>query len=419
MISWNLKTRSLQPIGLDIGHDSIKMIQLTVSDGRVSVLAARKARIDPSTNGGQEQRRRFAVSTIKQMLAKGGFRGRNVVSSLPNDTLKVTSLRLAEDETGEIERTLSREAAQRFGLDPDKDAVKYMLAGSVRQGDENKNELILFAANDQDIKTHIGMLEEAGLRPVSIDAVPCALFRNSERLMRRQEDKERTTIFVDVGGMFTTVVFGRGGEIRFIKQIPAGAHKFDQKIAEKLDIGAKDAEILRIKLQTERVTTSQGELEASDPDSTASNNRTSTGQKSEKEDLIDAETRQVMVDAVGSVAEELAKEISLCLRYHTVTFRGKRVERAILTGGGAYEPILLDVLRRKLQMEVDVAEPLTEFDVMNMDIDGDRRGLFCDWGVAVGLSLKGCNGSPEGCEPRPARTRLMEADTTESILEQL
>jgi hypothetical protein len=33
------------------------------------------------------------------------------------------------------------------------------------------------------------------------------------------------------------------------------------------------------------------------------------------------------------VAEELAKEISLCFRYYTVTFRGKRVEKAIFTGG--------------------------------------------------------------------------------------
>lgn len=388
MIIYKPTARSVQPIGLDIGHDSIKMIQLASSNGRVRVLAAERARMDPSAADGREQRRRFVVLTIKQILARGGFRGRNVVSSLPSDVLKITSLRLAESEAAEIEKTLEREAAQRFGLDPEKDSIKYMSAGSVHQGDETKNELILFAASDESIKTHISMLEEAGLTPVSIDTVPCALFRNHERLMRRQEDKQRTAIFVDVGGMFTTVVFARGGEICFVKQIPVGAEKFNQQVAAKLNTGAKEAETLRIKLQAERL---------------------KAGPQPSKPDSIDAATRQVMVDAVGSVAEELTQEISLCLRYHTVTFRGKRVQRAILTGGGAYEPILLDVLRRRLQVEVDVAEPLTEFDVSSMNIDGERRGPFCEWAVAAGLSLKGLSQARQRPEPNHASTHPVQA----------
>jgi type IV pilus assembly protein PilM len=99
------------------------------------------------------------------------------------------------------------------------------------------------------------------------------------------------------------------------------------------------------------------------------------------------------VDAVSSVAEELTKEISLCLRYYTVTFRGKRVEQAFFTGGGAYEYILLDVLRRHLAVDIEVAQPLKGFDMSrgreNLKFDSDRRGLLCEWAVAVGLSLKG------------------------------
>jgi len=110
--------------------------------------------------------------------------------------------------------------------------------------------------------------------------------------------------------------------------------------------------------------------------------------KNHKMELLDASTRQVMVDAINSIAGRLAKEVSLCFRYYTVTFRGKRVERAILTGGGAYENILLDVLKRQLAVEIEVAEPLRDFDLMNMNLDSDRRGLFCEWAVAVGLSLK-------------------------------
>ena len=146
MISWNLKTRSCQPIGLDIGHNSIKMIQLREDSGNISVIAADKVQIDPALNEDTNAKRDFILYAIKQMLAHSGFHGRRVVSCLPSDLLKITSLRLAESETGEIEPLLKKEVGQRFGLDPQTDSVNYIFAGNVRDGDETKSELILFAA---------------------------------------------------------------------------------------------------------------------------------------------------------------------------------------------------------------------------------------------------------------------------------
>jgi type IV pilus assembly protein PilM len=389
MVSWRLKTQSLRPIGLDIGHNSIKMIQLATNDGQISVIAADKVRIDPGVSDDDRGKRNFVVSAIKQMLGKGSFRGRDVISCLPSEKLKITSLRLPapasadasrgggpEADSAEIEQSLKREASHRFGMDPDKDAINYMLAGSVRQGDEVKNELILFAADNETIKSHIEMLEEAQLKPAAIDTVPCALFRSFERTLRRQEDKEHTAVFVDMGSRFTTVVFGRGGEISFVKQIPIGGEKFTREIAAKLAVSVREAETLRKALRAER--------------------GLSAGQAGGDKQL-DATTRQVMVDVIGAIAEELAREISLCFRYYTVTFRGRRVERAVFAGGEAYEGILINALKRQLAVEIEMAQPLRGFDLSsektNINFDSDRRGLLCEWAIAVGLGLKGWDGA--------------------------
>jgi type IV pilus assembly protein PilM len=391
MINWKLKTRGQQPIGLDIGHSTIKMIQLAINGGGISILAADKTCVGPGINGDEQERRSFVVSTIKQMLAKGNFHGRNVVSCLPNEKLKITSLRLAETSSEEVEQALRKEVTQRFGLDPEKDAIDYLCAGDVRQGDETKNELILFAADNESIKSHIELLEEAGLSPVGIDTVPCALFRSFERSLQRQEDRERTAVFVDIGGRFTTVVFGRGREISFVKQIQIGGENFNREIASKLGVGIEEAEMLRCKLRKERTTSAEKNHRSSGEGSMGQDNLSDSEGGEERLGTIDASTRQVMVDAVGSVAEELAREISLCFRYYTVTFRGKRVERAVFSGGEAYERILLNVLRRQLAVEIEVAQPLRGLDMMNVDFDGDRRGLLCEWAVATGLSLKSRN----------------------------
>ncbi|MHC4587248.1 MAG: pilus assembly protein PilM, partial [Planctomycetota bacterium] len=343
MLSWALKNRGLLPIGLDIGHNSIKMIQLQVNGEQLSVIAAQKTRIDHGIND-EKEKNIFIVSAIKQMLAEGRFHGTNVISSLPNDGLEITSLRLAEDQSDGIEQALRKEVVQRFGLDPDKDAMQYVIAGNVHQGDEIKSELILFAAANETIKSHIELLEQAGLKPVSIDTIPCALFRSFERSLRRQEDRERTVVFVDVGNQFTTVVFGRGGEISFVKQIPVGGEKFNEEIAAKLGVDINEAEVLREALQMEKsFSTSNHDLSEQPIDG--------------NEQKLEATTRQAIVDAVSEVAEELTREISLCLRYYTVTFRGKRVGQAFFTGGGAYEYILLDVLKRQLAVEIEVAQP--------------------------------------------------------------
>jgi type IV pilus assembly protein PilM len=384
MISWMLKTRGLQPIGLDIGHNSIKMIQLAIDGEHIRILAANKIHVEADMNGDEKARRSFVISAIKQILAEGKFHGRNVVSCLPNDKLKITSLRLAETEAGEIEQTLKREASQRFGLDSDKDIINYLIAGNVQSGEISKNELILFAASDETIRNHIAMLEEAKLKPVAIDTVPQALFRSFVRSRRREEDKEQTVVFVDVGSQFTTVVFGHSGEISFTKQIPIGGEKFNREIASKLGVSIEEAQMLREKQQMECVINY-----ARKDGIKAGVGLGLTKLSPPNENSLDASTREAMVDAIGAAAEELAKEISLCLRYYTVTFRGKRVERAIFSGGEAYEKILLNVLRRHLTVEIEVAQPLKGLDITNVNFDNDRRGLLCEWAVAVGLSLKG------------------------------
>ena len=386
MTNWKFKTSNYLPIGLDIGYSSVRMIQLAVNGEQISVVAADKVGIDADVNSNDNQRKDFVISAIKQMLANNRFSGRNVVSCVPNDRLKITSLRLADTETDQMEQFLKKEVVHRFGLDPDKDAIHYLTAGSVRQGDEVRNELILFATDNETIKGHIAMLEEAGLRPVAIDTVPCALFRSFERLLRRQEDKERTVVFVDVGCRFTTVVFGRGAEISFVKHIPIGGDRFNQEIAFKLGINISEAQALRNKLHEQNNSTSS----ASPDESAFEKNNEQMPQSQDRE--LDNSTKQMIVDTLNSVAEELAREVSLCFRYYTVTFRGKRVDKVVLAGGEAYEDIMLNVLKRQLAVEIEVAQPLRGFDTTSVR-SADKRGLFCEWAVAVGLSLKGWEGS--------------------------
>lgn len=374
---WMTKRQRVLPIGLDVGHHAIKMVQLAVCDDGVRVIAAERAPVNLSDARDENAWQGEVAPAIRRLMATGAFKGHDVVSALPASRLRITSLRLAETEVGEVEKTLRKEAAHRFALDPKTDTIHYVSAGSIRQGDEVKNEYILFASDDETIRTHVGRLEGLGLRPVGIDAAPCALFRSFERVMRRQEDRERTIMFLDLGHRYTTVVLGRTGEICFVKQMTFGAARFAEDIAAKLSIPVADAQALRRTMASP--------------------------------DAIDPTTRRLVADALHATAEQLAAEIALCLRYYTVTFRGKRVERAIVAGGGIAEQTLLNVMRHHLAIEADVAEPFRGFDLGQIGTRIEDLGMTADFALAVGLTLKGWGAST---------TELVKTDIgLESILE--
>ena len=358
MFDFLLKQKK-QPIGLDIGHSLIKMIQLSQHDQTIRVEAAEEETIDRNLEPGSEAWRLQVVDLLQKMYRRGGFTGMQVISCLPSDLLKIKSLRLDTDNQELIEEMIRTEVAQRFEMDPHRDEIRYMVAGNVYQGEEIKNEVVFFGINRDQLADHISLLEEANLIPVSIDTVPCALFRSFQATLRRREDHDVVSVFVDLGSRYTTVIIGKGQEIAFVKQIPIAGDQLNEHVASSLGISIEEAIQLRIRLR--------------DP----------------KASQIDSETSRAVIDAMTNSIEDMAHEISLCFKYYAVTFRGKRPAEAVFAGGEAYEAALMDALRRHLGVEIRIAEPLRGYDLSNANFNRRRNPQMCEWAIAVGLALKG------------------------------
>ena len=358
---FSFPNKSVRPIGLDLGHNSVRMIQLANPGGQISVVAADESDFGAEVDCSDERRCELAAQVIKKMLGRGEFEGREVISCLSNDSLKIKSLRLDTTDADRIEDCMKQEVAERFGLDADRDEIRYMIAGNVYQGDEIKNEIIFFGMGKDSISGHLSLLEEAGLTPVAIDAVPCALFRSYQSSLRRQEDRETVSVLVDVGSLYTTVIIGRGQEIIFVKQISVAGEHLNAEVASKLGVSIEEAVVLRSKL------------------------------KKDSEGSVEASTRQAIIDAMSQTIEELAKEISLCFRYYAVTFRGQRPTEVVFAGGEADETILLNALKRHLGVEITISRPLRGFDLSGVDFKRRGNTEMSEWAVAVGLSMKGMN----------------------------
>ena len=102
---------------------------------------------------------------------------------------------------------------------------------------------------------------------------------------------------------------------------------------------------------------------------------------------LDEAVQSAVYDAIRPELETLAREISLCIRYFSVTFRGRRADRVYLLGGEA-TPMLASELGERLQMPIEPADPLSRIEWHEEAAYGRDQLTGPEWVIALGLSVK-------------------------------
>jgi type IV pilus assembly protein PilM len=355
--------KQLSPIGLDLGADCIKMIQFEPTGGGLRVAAAAQYYFPADLAADAPERKDLAVQAVKRMHRQGRFAGRQVVTSVADSELTVKTIRVPEGSPAEIGQAILEEAGKRIPFDLSTARLEHLDVGRVQQGNDTCREVILLAVQDQDIAGEIDLLTQMGLEPVAFDVGPCALFRSCERFLLRDEDRDEVTLLVDIGATTTKMVIGHGRDVTFIKTIACGGRDINQAVAKSLDLSLREAVTLRESL-------ARGGA-VPDPDEPSGE-----------------EVPQEVMQACEPVLAQLAKEISLCLRYHAVTFRGFRPAVMQLSGGEAHHPLTIGYLERVLMMKVVKADPLKNANTSGVDIGQSRRQPAPCWMLSTGLALR-------------------------------
>ena len=374
------------PIALDIGADSIKVLQLDEANGGLIVRACGQWRF-PTIVSDPEQRSGMIVGAVREILRRGDFKGRRSVSSLSGSEIDIRNVRLQKSSTQELEKAMQWEAQDRFAFDVVPDRLKYVDAGPVRSGTETRNEIIMLAASEKSIEDHLTMLGAVGLEPEHIYPEPLAVFRMAKRSLRREADQDTVSVILDLGARGTRVIVARGRQVVFIKIIDIGGRAFDEAVAAQLNLDLADAAELRARIMHEHAKSLGGHRKSDRDDS------------EEPRSDVDWTIR----DAVRGKVEELAREIALSLRYCSVTFRGLRPNTVLMAGGEVYDPAVTELLVENLGIDCDVAQPLRGIDVSLAMAGAGRRTPMCEWAVVSGLAMRDQDIAPHRKEAKDDR----------------
>jgi type IV pilus assembly protein PilM len=351
MVGWLTQRRS-GPIGVDVGSRSIKLMQLSAD--RERVIEAARWDLATDESGNDEDPYLRAASAIAQIRQGRNFRGRDAVFCIRSDDLFVQNIRVPHASGAELDRAVCTEAANRLPFPGEEAEVRYLETADVRQGEAMRREVILMACHRSKIRRILSLAQEAGLRPVAIDVEPAALLRCYAKQFRREQDQQRRVMFVNVGAASTRVVVAQGTRAMFVKYIAVGGSHLDRAVAGRLKMDLADAAALRRHNGDRRV------------------------------DQRDPEITRSLGESIRPPLERLAGQLSMCLRYYSVTFRGQPLQRLVL-GGGEADDTMVDWLGKRLNLPCELGDPLRSF---NKPFPAGRTG---QWDVAAGLALREMN----------------------------
>ena len=352
MVRW-LPKRRFSPIGVDIGARALKLVQFSGDHSRL-IDAARVELPALSDEATPEQQANRIVEGLKRGLDDRDFRGREAVLCLNDKQLCLQSVRVPKQTGASLDQHVAQEAVSRVPFGIDEAEIRYLEAADVRQGDQTLREVIVFAVQRTVLQQALDTVERAKLHPVAVDVEPAALVRSYTLQFRREDDKLARALLVHIGYTRTAALIVQADELLFVKYIDIGGQSFDQAVARHLKMALPDAVSLR---------KHNGDRRA---------------------ELQDPEVAKSVAAATRPIVERLASELAMCVRYHSVTFRGQPIVRMVMSGGEA-TPQLVEAVGKQLDLKCELSDP---FRGLPQIPNVGRKG---QWDVAAGLAMRELN----------------------------
>lgn len=350
------------PIGVELHAGGVRLLQIRKSRRGLAVRGAARVSVDDRGRPADDP---LLIDELAQAVAKGidvgRFSGRRIVLGLDGRMVRTRSVRQPRVSTDEMDKAARLDAPSRLGFaDCEGCEIGWFRAGEVRQGDEIRDELIYVGARREPLERLLTALSDRGLMPSAVEPAYTALARSETRTLRRASDENVSRVLVDVGEQITEVMVTRGRAVAFYKQVELGGRAMTKLACDRLGLDAATVGDLRRRRMTH------------------------VGAAA-----IDQKVDRALFDAVRPLINDLSQEVTLCLRYFSVTFRGSKPEMALVSGSEAGEPQLAHAIGESLHIPASVSRPLDGLDLSRVEKSIDCGGAgMSDWGACFGLSTR-------------------------------
>ena len=222
------------PTGVDLGSSYLKMAQLGFDGNQFFLHAAGQKERPKDIEPGSARWQRWVAAAAKEIVGKGGFSGRQVVTAMSADDIFIDQIKIQKTAEEKIEDAVLVKIKPRLPFDPKGAMVKYVVS-EAHCGNGELGVLVM-AGERQMVDRHIAIYEKANLEICGMSVWPLAITNSYVKFFgRRAEDRKMVAMLVDIGAGHTNIVICRHSNLLLARMIPTGfSHLEYSEMLERL-----------------------------------------------------------------------------------------------------------------------------------------------------------------------------------------
>jgi type IV pilus assembly protein PilM len=336
-------------VGLDIGSNSIKAVELQLSRGEVMVshlgmepLATDIVVDSMIVDSGS------VASAISKIFAEHAFKAKQVATSVSGHSVIVKKISMQTMDEPELGEAVRNEAAQYIPFDMNDVNVDYQVLSESLDGPTI--DVLLVAVKKDKILNYTNALQLAGRQPAIVDIDAFAL-QNCYQY-NYSPGPNATAALLNIGASVMNINIVRGAIPLFTRDVSVGGNQYTDSLQKELDLTFEDAEALKL------------------------------GKK------VGTVSEDAKLPILQQVTEIIVLEIQKTFDFFRATAGGEHIERIYVAGGSAQVPGLVEGLRQEFSIPVDPLNPFLKI----VPPIGEGADLIeknsSQLAVAVGLALR-------------------------------
>lgn len=336
--------------GLDIGSSSIKVVQLkeTGKGYRLTNMGVRPLPQEVIVDGAIMDAG-IISDTLRDMAKEIKLKAKDVAVSVSGHSVIIKKIKVQEMTEEELERNIQFEAEQYVPFDASEVNMDFVILGT--GGEDGKMDVLLVVVKKDVINDLTNVVRDAGLNPVVVDVDAFALENMYET--NYVLAPEEVVALVNVGASTTNINIVRDGVSIFTRDISVGGNQFTEAIQKQLQVSFEEADQLK-----------RGET---------------VGEKGPED----------IKSILSVISDNLGQEIQRSLDFFHSSTPDVQISRVSLCGGGARVPDIVQAIEQRLNIQVEMVNPLESISVNRKKFDQsylEEVGPML--GVGVGLAIR-------------------------------
>lgn len=348
----------LNAFGLDIGDESVKIVQLEKrynfkKEARVFLRSYGSAKIPKGiiTGGAIKDFDKLGeiISNLIKNIKGKKIDSKTVIASLPETKtfLKIVEIKIKNGNG--VENFITKAAESVFPVQAEEVYIDWQALGKKHDNDLDLNVymVIIGAALKKTVDDFTYLLESINLIPLALEIEGIAIAR---AVTHSLSDIDTNQAILDIGATYSNLIILQKNNPVLSVGVPVSGNNISKTISHSLKISEVEAEIMKIKCGLDLR-------------------------------LCEGKLRPILLDTI----DDITSKINDALDFKKQNSARNKIKTIYLTGGGSNLLRLDSVLSQKLKMKIRKCDLCANIITNNKDFIKEKNAAYA---TAIGLALK-------------------------------